>query len=41
MEWKIVPVRNEDDQISHYLAIQREINDNQIDSKTLDTKLPL
>jgi len=25
MEWKIVPIRKEDDEISHYLAIQRKI----------------
>lgn len=25
MEWKIMPIRNADDEISHYLAIQREI----------------
>ncbi len=24
MEWKIVPIRNEDGEIAHYLAIQRE-----------------
>ena len=26
MEWKIAPIRNEHDQITHYLAIQREAN---------------
>ena len=27
MEWKIVPIRNEKDEITHYLAIQRDVND--------------
>ncbi|MGD9045737.1 MAG: PAS domain-containing protein [Desulfobacterales bacterium] len=26
MEWKIAPIRNEHDEITHYLAIQREAN---------------
>jgi len=26
MEWKIVPIRNEKDEITHYLAIQRNIS---------------
>ena len=26
MEWKIAPIRNEKDEITHYLAIQREVN---------------
>ena len=26
MEWKIAPIRNEKDEITHYLAIQREAN---------------
>ena len=26
MEWKIAPIRNEEDEITHYLAIQREVN---------------
>jgi PAS domain S-box-containing protein len=26
MEWKIAPIRNEKGEISHYLAIQREVN---------------
>lgn len=30
MEWKIVPIRREDGEISHYLAIQREIKDEQL-----------
>ena len=25
MEWKIVPIRNDKDQITHYLAIQRDV----------------
>ena len=25
MEWKIAPIRNEDNEITHYLAIQREV----------------
>lgn len=25
MEWKIVPIRNENDETSHYLAIQRDV----------------
>jgi PAS domain S-box-containing protein len=27
MEWKIVPIRNEKDEVTHYLAIQREVSD--------------
>jgi PAS domain S-box-containing protein len=26
MEWKIALIRNEKDEITHYLAIQREVN---------------
>jgi PAS domain S-box-containing protein len=26
MEWKIAPIRNEKDETTHYLAIQREVN---------------
>jgi len=26
MEWKIAPIRNEKDEITHYLAIQREVS---------------
>ena len=26
MEWKIAPIRNENDEISHYLAIQRDVS---------------
>jgi PAS domain S-box-containing protein len=25
MEWKIAPIRNEKDEITHYLAIQRDV----------------
>ena len=39
MEWKIVPIRNNEEKISHYLAIQREIKDEAIDFKALNTKL--
>ena len=31
MEWKIVPIRNEKDEITHYLAIQRDISDRRIE----------
>jgi PAS domain S-box-containing protein len=27
MEWKVVPIRNEEDDITHYLAIQRDVSD--------------
>jgi len=27
MEWKIVPIRNEKDEINHYLAIQRNVSE--------------
>ena len=27
MEWKIAPIRNEMDEITHYLAIQRDVSD--------------
>ncbi|MGD9044933.1 MAG: PAS domain-containing protein [Desulfobacterales bacterium] len=27
MEWKIVPIRDDDDKITHYLAIQRDVSD--------------
>ncbi|UCE54819.1 MAG: PAS domain-containing protein [Desulfobacterales bacterium] len=26
MEWKIAPIRNENDEITHYLAIQRDVS---------------
>lgn len=40
MEWKIVPVRDKNDQISHYLAIQRQVKDEKIEYTELDAKLP-
>ena len=27
MEWKIVPIRNDQEQITHYLAIQRDVSE--------------
>ena len=30
MEWKIIPIRNDKDEITHYLAIQRDVSDSQI-----------
>ena len=29
MEWKIAPIRNEKDEITHYLAIQRDVSKSQ------------
>ena len=29
MEWKIAPIRNENDEITHYLAIQRDVSHSQ------------
>ena len=29
MEWKIAPIRNEADEITHYLAIQRDVSESQ------------
>ncbi len=26
MEWKILPIRNDDDKVSHYLAIQKDVS---------------
>jgi len=40
MEWKIVPVRDKNEQISHYLAIQREVDEDRIEYSELDSKLP-
>ena len=40
MEWKIVPIRNQAEQISHYLAIQREVTDDKLDFASVGTKLP-
>ncbi|MGD8797562.1 MAG: PAS domain-containing protein [Desulfobacterales bacterium] len=30
VEWKIVPIRNDKDQITHYLAIQRDVSDQSV-----------
>lgn len=27
MEWKIVPIRGKDDEVSHYIAMQRDVSD--------------
>ncbi len=40
MEWKIVPVRNKHEEISHYLAIQREIDEDKLEFKPMGSKLP-
>ena len=40
MEWKIVPIRDADEKISHYLAVQREVKEESIEFTSLDTKLP-
>lgn len=40
MEWKIVPIHCEKDEISHYLAIQREIKDEDPDTSPLGSRLP-
>lgn len=40
MEWKIVPIRDKVEQISHYLAIQREVTDETLDFASVGTKLP-
>lgn len=39
MEWKIVPIRNKAQQISHYLAVQREVTDEKLGFASVDTKL--
>jgi PAS domain S-box-containing protein len=41
MEWKIVPIHGEEGVISHYLAIQREVQDADLTDGSLDTKLPI
>ena len=41
MEWKIVPIHGEEGVISHYLAIQREVQDTDLTDGSLDTKLPI
>jgi len=40
MEWKIVPIRKEDGHISHYLAIQREIKDDELILDPSELQLP-
>ena len=40
MEWKIVPIRKKDGKISHYLAIQREIKDDELLHDPSEFKLP-
>lgn len=40
MEWKIVPIRDETKEISHFLAIQREVTDDKLDYAAVGTKLP-
>ena len=40
MEWKIVPIRKEDGKISHYLAVQREIKEDELDHDTSAYSLP-
>jgi len=41
MEWKIIPIRGEEGVNSHYLAIQREVQGNDLTDGSLDTKLPI
>jgi PAS domain S-box-containing protein len=41
MEWKIVPIRGEEGVVSHYLAIQREVQDKDLTDGALDTKFPI
>ena len=41
MEWKIVPIHGEEGVVSHYLAIQREVQDTDLTDGSLDTKLPI
>lgn len=31
MEWKIAPIRNDKNQITHYLAIQRDVSDQSVE----------
>jgi PAS domain S-box-containing protein len=40
MEWRIVPIYNENADISHYLAIQREIEDDQLAHDAGGSHLP-
>jgi hypothetical protein len=41
MEWKIVPIHGEEGVVSHYLAIQREVQDKDLTDGALDTKFPI
>ena len=41
MEWKIVPIRGEEGIVSHYLAIQREVQDKDLTDGALDTRFPI
>lgn len=41
MEWKIVPIHGEEGVVSHYMAIQREVEDAELTDGSLDTKLPI
>ncbi|NNK96584.1 MAG: PAS domain-containing protein [Desulfobacterales bacterium] len=40
MEWKIVPIRNAENAISHYLAIQRQIQDDELAYKPHESQIP-
>ena len=40
MEWKIVPIRNAENDISHYLAIQRQIHDDKLTYKPHESQIP-
>ena len=40
MEWKIVPIHGSEGVISHDLAIQREVQDQELSDGSLDTTLP-
>lgn len=40
MEWKIVSIRKENDEISHYLAIQREIKEDELTHDPSGFSLP-
>lgn len=39
MEWKIVPIRGIEGEIANYLAIQREVGEQELSDGSLDTKL--
>lgn len=40
MEWKIVPILNAENTISHYLAIQRQIHDDELAYKPHESQIP-